>query len=393
MGFNTVRIVGWFGQVVDRNGGTWFKAVAPNLKDSLLPVTTAGLYDQYLSSLAEVFDGSRNAGLRVIPLIYLMPGQDGTEEHFKRVADRFKEDSIILAYDLFNEPLYFDSAQHKKPEVDAITEGWHRLARQYAPNHLTTIGLSGKGEVFAWDPNRLMVDFISYHPYEYEPDQVRNEMRWYFENMKVPWIIGETAIPADNDSVPYTAQKQFAERTLKQARACGAWGYSWWQYKDVYWNYFHSDYMGVLNRKGSTRTSKSGSVVNGTVKPVAEVFRTFNPDTDPGECLCPKNYYDLSGCRTSRISGRLVDPDRKPIPSGVVIGWNEWWSKSYYTITRADGTFELNGCFYFHHWMASATNWSMTRGDCYPNGFLTRSDSIPAYDLGELILEPLTPHH
>lgn len=391
MGFNTVRMVGWFGQVFQRDERAFFKAFSPELKDTLLPVDAAGRYEQYLSSLREVFDEVRRAGLRVIPLIYLMPGQKGTEDHFIRVADHFRSDSVILAYDLFNEPLYFDSAQHKKAEVDRIVMGWHRLSKEHAPHHLTTIGLSGIREVFAWDPDRLLVDFVSFHPYEYEPEQVRNEMRWYSENMHVPWMIGETAIPADDDSVPYLAQEEFAERTLEQARACGAWGYSWWQYKDVNWNYFHSDFMGVMDRQGNTRTRRSGLIVQGTIKPVAAVFRTFDPRKTPGPCLCAKNYYNYSGCRTSRLTGRLVDGEGRPVRSGVIIGWNEEWSHSYHTVTRDDGRFELDGCFYFHHWMASATDHSMVRGDCEPNAYIADRTGPPSYYLGELTVERLRP--
>ncbi|HRT53150.1 MAG TPA: hypothetical protein P5291_03655, partial [Flavobacteriales bacterium] len=64
-------------------------------------------------------------------------------------------------------------------------------------------------------------------------------------------------------------------------------------------------------------------------------------------------------------------------------------TRSYYTKSKADGSFELFGDFRFHHWMASATRCSMVRGDCDPNAFYTGADSIPAYYLGELTLEDL----
>jgi hypothetical protein len=37
--------------------------------------------------------------------------------------------------------------------------------------------------------------------------------------------------------------------------------------------------------------------------------------------------------------------------------------------------------------MVSATRYSMKRGDCAPNAFLTGADSIPDYYLGELVLQ------
>lgn len=392
MGFNGVRLVG-IGEVLGDDGDGQIRSQTVNQRDTLLPLSKERTQQQHMDAIANVLDMARQAGLRVVLTVYLRPGERATEEHFIRLADRFRTDTVIMAYDLFNEPLYFEKPENKKEVVDGICDGWRRLTKEHAPYQLTTIGLTGVREVFEWDPNRLRVDFVSYHPYEYEPDQVRNEMRWYHENMRVPWIIGETAIPADNDSVPYSLQKEFAQRTLERSRACGAWGYTWWQYKDVFWNYFHSDYMGVLNREGTTRTRKSGLIVQGTVKPVAEAFRSFDPHADPGPCTCLPNYFNYSGCRTSRLTGRLVDDDGDPIRSGMVIGWNEEWSHSYHTVTKDDGSFELDGCFYFHHWMASATGWSMVRGDCAPNGFIKDRQGLPTYYLGELTLDELPPHH
>jgi hypothetical protein len=89
-------------------------------------------------------------------------------------------------------------------------------------------------------------------------------------------MIGETAIPADNDSVPYMEQLRFAERTLLQSRACGAIGYSWWQFQDVEWNRFHPNYMGVLSREGISRT-RNGEEVRGSPKPVVQAFQRFDP--------------------------------------------------------------------------------------------------------------------
>lgn len=158
-----------------------------------------------------------------------------------------------MAYDLFNEPLYFDVPHHRpKEEVHEVVKRWRQLVRKHAPHQLVTIGLVGVPEVFAWDPAILDVDFISFHPYEYEPDQVRNEIHWYGQHVEKPWIVGETAIPADNDSVPYADQLEFARKTLAQTVACGGIGYSWWQFKDVHWGKFHADHMGVVNREGWT---------------------------------------------------------------------------------------------------------------------------------------------
>ena len=134
-------------------------------------------------------------------------------------------------------------------------------------------------------------------------------------------------------------------------------------------------------------------MVQGTVKPVAQAFRSFNPDAEPGECLCLKNYFNYSDCHTARLTGRLVDDDGNPVRSGLIIAWNETWSRSYHTVTKDDGGFELDGGFYFHHWMASATDHSMVRGECAPSGYIADTRNVPTYYLGELIIDRLPPHH
>ncbi|MBP8824275.1 MAG: hypothetical protein KBH07_11580, partial [Flavobacteriales bacterium] len=260
-----------------------------------------------------------------------------------------------------------------------------KLMDEHAPDHLFTLGLTGIREAFEFDPELIDVDFISFHPYDYERDQVMNELAWYGKELTVPWMVGETAIPADNDSVLFDEQRAFAERTLAQARACGATGYSWWQYKDVRWHEFHPSHMGVLAREGFSRT-RQGHLVEGTPKPVADVFRTFDPQAPKGPCMELPNYYNYSGHSTSRICGKLVDASGDPVRQGVIIGWDEHWSASYHTVTLDDGSFELLGDFRFHHWMATGLRYSVKRGDPGEDLFTAAGDSIPTYDLGTITL-------
>lgn len=172
------------------------------------------------------------------------------------------------------------------------------IFREHAPNHLSTIGLTGIREVFEWDPNILSFDFISFHPYEYEPNQVLNELYWYGKYVTVPWIIGETSFPAENDSVKYEDQNKFAIKTLDQTCNCGGIGYSWWQYKDVKWGSYHSDYMGILNWKNTTVNEK-GNVVFGTVKPLENVFKTYLPKKIQGIVFCLTTITIIQATRTT----------------------------------------------------------------------------------------------
>ncbi len=391
LGFNAVRIVKLAeGPVISRSSGEPFLNVAFNDLDTLFPLDNDTVYDRYLSAVEDVLRTARELDLKVILLTSMRPEKRAMEDHWKKIASRFEREPAIMAYDLFNEPLYFDSLERSKKEVYKIVKGWRRLMNEHAPDHLVTIGLQGIREVFTWDPNILDVDFISFHPYEYETEQIRNEMRWYHEQVDVPWIIGETSLPADNDSVPYSTQLEFARKILEQAHNCGACGFSWWQYKDVQWGEFHSDHMGVVDLHRSVQPRGAPLPVLGTPKPVVEAFQEFDATRPRGECVLLPNYANFSEHSISMISGRLLDENGDPIAGGVVIGWNEHWSRSYHTVTAADGTFQLRGDLYFHHWMASATRHSWVRGDVQPSSYLTLGQGMPEMYLGNLYVERLS---
>lgn len=381
MGFNSVRIckVGETRLNEEKEGELSFKVHIANQNDSTFILTNNDKnYTSYFSALDEMLNIINNAGLKVIFLTKTSPKSKTTETHLAKLCKRFKDNSTIFAYDLFNEPLYFDKPIRKKEEVFQLMIRWDKIIEKNAPHHLSTIGLEGIREVFEWDPNILNVDFISYHPYEYEYEQVRNEIYWYGKYTKKPWIIGETAIPADNDSVPYKEQLFFAEKTMKQNINCGGSGYSWWQFKDIEGNEFHSSFMGVITQKEK-------------IKPITEAFIKFSTSTaNKDSCLCLDNYYNYSQSQTFKIIGKLVDNNNKAIEGGVILGWNQWWTHSYHTITKADGSFELLGSYPFYHWMASATEHSRIRGELNPDSAKIDKENMPTIDLRVLKLEKLS---
>lgn len=392
MGFNSVRIVGIGEEVIDDPliGRLSFHAKFPNAKDTSIALWSEENYNKYFAGIQQLLNIVNDAGLKTVLLLRMRVDIKATEIHMKKLVRHFSNDTSILAYDFFNEPLYFDTLERDKKDVFKKVNRWVSIAKQNAPNQLVTVGLTGIREVFEWDPNMLNVDFISIHPYEYEPEQVRNEMYWYGKYIQKPWIIGETAIPADNDSVPYEAQRLFAEKTWKQAYNCGAIGYSWWQYKDVEWQNFHPNFMGVVNRKGETRTKKQNIPVNGTVKPVARVIKNADVNAPKDSCICFSNYYNYSQHKDCRITGKMIDENNQPIQGGVILGWNQYWSHSYHTVTKPDGTFELLGDFPFYHWMASATRYSMVRGDVLPDTAIKAADGIPTVNIGNIQVERLS---
>ncbi len=389
MGYNTVRIVGVGEEKVeDKIAGTLSITTINGTENYYNPLKDDKDYEKYFHALDVIFSSAEKAGLKVIFLVRLYHEIPATENYFEKILKRYKSNSTIMAYDLFNEPLYFDSLERDKKDVYMITKKWYELVKKNSPDQLCTIGLTGVREVLEWDPNLLNVDFISFHPYEYEPDQVRNEIYWYGKFVKKPWIIGETGIAADNDSISYDEQKKFAELSIKQTYNCGGIGYSWWQYKDVEWLDFHSSFLGVLNRNGETTTTKGDKII-GTPKPINDVFKIYKPVQEKENCLCLDNYYNYSQFKDFRLKGMMVDENGNPIEGGLILAWNESWSKSYHTVTKKDGTFELMGNFPFYHWKATSTLNTMVRGELSPDSSKKDSDNIPFLDMGKLRLEKL----
>lgn len=390
MGFNAVRLVGMDILVDEKTGVlSCFANCNNEEKDTPFMLTNDKELEPYFTALNDMLEVVKKAGLKAIVLNKVLPDTRSSEYYLMKVAERLKDQSALMAYDFYNEPLYFDKPERDKKDVYETVKRWGEIIKMYAPHQLSTIGLEGIREVFEWDPNILNVDFISMHPYEYEPEQVRNEIYWYGKHVEKPWIIGETAIPADNDSVSYTEQAEFARKTLKQALNCGSSGYSWWQYKDVDWQVFHASYMGVVNMKGITRTKAPNLPITGTQKPLVEEFKKFDPMAPKGDCEFLPNYYNYSQHKDCRIKGKLVDENGAPINGGVILAWNQWWDHSYHTITKEDGTFEVLGNFKFYHWMVSATKYSMVRGDILPDT-AKKEGSIPTLNLGEIKLQKLS---
>jgi hypothetical protein len=390
-GFNTVRVTGFTeGPVIlPEEDRPQLRVRRPDGHEEFHDLAEPGLLDRYHAAVRAFMDLARAEDMRVILLTTIHEDRPGSKAHFTEVADLLRNDTMVLAFDLFNEPLYFDVPAREKDAIHRIVKGWRKLANRHAPHHLITIGLTGIRETHAWDPHILDVDFISFHPYEYEPDQVLNELRWYGRHVRIPWMIGETSLPADDDSVSFADMSAFARRTLEQTVACGGIGYSWWQFKDVEWGRFHSDFMGMMSMAGHTDVPGHPIGVEGTLKPVAGVFRTFDP-TGTYTCEDLPNYLNYSGHRTARLTGRLVDGRGGPIEGGVVLAWNEDFSHSYHTTSRADGTFTLDGDMYFYHWIASANGHEMVRGGCSPGSLRMDGDGVPALSLGDLSLKRLS---
>jgi len=390
LGFNTIRLVGVGEYKIENNiAEKW-----ANTSDSSTKFVqfNGKSYEKYFDALSDMFKTLDEVGLKVILLVNSFPDEYSvSEKHWATLLSRFKNEKALLAWDFFNEPLYFDTRDRKKENVYKIVRKWKKNRSKRDPNHLFTIGLTGTREVFEWDPNILDVDFLSIHPYEFHKGEVENEISWYGKYVKKPWIIGETGFSADGDSVSYDVQKMYAEKFIQQAINCGASGFSWWQYKDVEWHTFQSNFLGLLSNKGTTKTSDKNFVVNGTVKPAGYLFKNINPNKKTGECSCGNNFYNYGNLNQFAVKGKLLDSNTgQPIVGGNVVVWNQYYGESSLTFTKADGSFVIYGNFKIYHFISSATLMSFYRADLdWEKVKIITENGVPTYDIGTIKLSPL----
>ena len=341
LGFNTVRLC--LNVISKNDNGNYFtvqKGVV-YLKDNK---------DQILDAVEEMVSVVASHDLKV--MLLLKPSWDDELAEFNSaLMKRLSEEKAVFAYDLMNEPLYFDIVKNRsKADAVNLVKEWVEKARKDAPKHLLTVGFAEPIEVFIWDPSMLPVDFIEIHTYN--PLSIPNEIWWYSHYVNKPWMIGETSLPADNDSVSYEQQCYLAEQAYQYTIDCGGIGFGWWAFQD----YDKSDdinyegiYSGIINHEGATTTG-NGYVVQGTLKPVAYAFaglKTLEKGT-PGKAV---NYYNNFGYHNAVITGRIVDDKTGvPIEGAVIRGWNDTWRTGINTFTDENGVFNLysnDECVYF----------------------------------------------
>ncbi|HRB26190.1 MAG TPA: cellulase family glycosylhydrolase, partial [Bacteroidia bacterium] len=113
MGFNSIRIVGIGEQysVAKNSDELYIRADIGNEKDTMLLFNSQETYNQYFNALNDMLQAANKAGLRVVLLSRLFHEVPATEKHWGRIMKHFQNDTTILAYDFFNEPLYFDSLE------------------------------------------------------------------------------------------------------------------------------------------------------------------------------------------------------------------------------------------------------------------------------------------
>lgn len=315
--------------------------------------------DDILDGLAGMLKVAEQYNLRVM-LLLKPPFEEQLKVFTQKMLERFSENSTLFAYDFMNEPLYFDPAEHRdKRDAANIVASWKKIRDQYAPKQLFTIGFSEPIEAFEWDASMLPVDFVQIHTYH--PLRVKNEIYWYSHYIGKPWMIGETALPADNDSITYEAQSSFMKESYEYVRDCGGAGFGWWEFQECVDTHFEAQYTGLMNHEGITKTS-SGKEIIGSLKPAVQEIRKF-ASYNPQKPKRPVNYYNMVGYENIAIKGRILNKEtRKPVEGAVIRGWcANWIGMNTYS--------DENGYFFLYcnapavHFEISACGMSETKFD------------------------------
>ena len=295
-----------------------------------------------------------SAGLRVM-LLLPPPFKGYWRDYDAGLMRRLADLPTLWAYDLMNEPLYFDTRSRSKQEVVREVCQWRDMVRTNAPHQLFTIGLAEPLEVFHWDPSLLPVDFVEIHTYH--PLRVQAEMWWYSHYCGKPWMVGETSLPADGDSVSYEEQLDFMFWTYRYAKINGAIGYGWWAFQDcVGWGNFEARYTGLRDSAGQS-------------KPATELFKHWfclGVGLDEDDWL-PVNYYNMLAYENLAVTGRIVDQDGQQVEGAVIRGWNNDWSVGVNTFSADDGSFRLVSNDVCVHFEVSAPGCSRAKFNYKPH--------------------------
>lgn len=378
LGFNTIRLFGLrYGRVCSKNSldievcttehglvgkiapiVKWQGTTAENLTISNSQMTTY---------LLQVLDIAEEEDMKVIYLAqgkFTESGGDlNTEykDYLSDVAFAIKDHQALLAYDLFNEPLYFfndftdkDSGKtyDDKEDYCEIVKEWTAAIHAEEMNHLITIGLISSMEVFKFDPTLLDVDFLSLHNYHGE---LSRNMVWFSRFTEKPWVVGESGFSAksvnddplvdDNtflfDDGTLIEQRDDYIQTFDLCRDCMGSGYSIWLHQDVKWfstdsSKSHINYIGMKTIKDGFKPVSVSSIAKGN---------TTSIKNDLSSCSYPNdNYFDLEASPAFTLSGRVVDQDGIPLAGAVVQGRNSAkpdiiWKK---TFSDSDGNFIIH---------------------------------------------------
>ncbi|MBO4581012.1 MAG: carboxypeptidase regulatory-like domain-containing protein [Bacteroidales bacterium] len=340
MGFNSIRLI--FDRIhFDQNNMPFYWADSNK-------IYLHQCQKEIIHGLQRFISIAKSEDIKVMLLIKA-PFNPQIEKFTIALLKTFQEEPTVFAYDFFNEPLYFDTEKHRtKADAYQIVSHWADLMHQYAPHQLFTIGMAEPLEVFKWDPSVLPVDFVQIH--SYNPLRIKSEIYWYKTYIHKPLMLGETALPAENDSIPYQYQCEYFDHVFRYARDCGVCGFGWWEFQDANIGVFEGKYAGILHHDDTTCTADGKHRILGAPKPIAEYTKKALTYTPENKAPRPMNYYNMLGYGNICIKGKVVNNKNKAVEGAVVRAWNSDWSVGMHTFTDNKGNFTLytnDSCVHF----------------------------------------------
>jgi hypothetical protein len=356
LGFNAIRLCGLEITTHRKMGDPrLFMHVPMPVEGGCVPkLLDTNDYNAYFAVIDSVLVVAEEVGLKVI---YLVLGGGGVGErnednieqlsyYLERAAIHFKNNTTLMAYDLYNEPSQV-SEPVSKDTAYSIIHQFYRSIRDKAPNQLVTIGLQGYGDIYRWDPGILPVDFVSFHFYQYPSPtfaEIAPYFKWMGDNISKPWIIGETGYPSDSlyhinlltgDTTfryLYPQTLAFADTIKKCNTISGSSGFSWWMYQDGCLesgaNLQTENYFGIMNRTDDwkqyphyTQTSDPNLPrVDGCRKFPNTLFTSYNPGYAASTAPKPVNYYNFWNKQYLVCKGTVSGSNGK-IKDAVVTGY------------------------------------------------------------------------
>lgn len=336
MGFNSLRVC--MDRVKTGRKGFYYPTDSAG---TIKPLYLAESTEKILNAFEFYVEIAAEMDMQIMWLLKPPIDSDELWEFTEDLLHRFSDNPTIFAYDFFNEPLYFDiQRKADKESVIELVDSWRDLMESEAPNQLFTLGLSEPIEVFRWDPSLLDVDFISFHTYH--PTRVMSEIYWYSKYGEKPWMVGETGLQADGDSISYQDQALFNQAIYDQVRNCGGLGLGFWEFQEVTYSNFEGNHTGLISRDGTTTSSDGSYTMKGTIKPAGSNIKLLEKRREPGSCVQPVNYYNMLGYSNFLLKGKLKNAEtEEPVEGALIRGWNIYWNIGMNTYSDEKGEFTL----------------------------------------------------
>ncbi len=347
-GFDAIRLSGF--SVKEKEEGLVFEY-------SVLPINE--LINQHFEKLEIFLDIVKKYDLKII---IVTGGCDSLFNEYsiylKQLAERFREDSTIMAYDLYNEPEYSDNGfYYTKFETCEMVSDWYNSIREVNQNHLVTIGLGSSLSTLNWDPYFMTVDFLSFHPYprfstELNFNQVLAELKWYSSVINKPWMIGETGLAGNNDIYDTTCyidthvpseedQRNYAEISINQCFDCGGIAYSWWQYQDVFWGREDTCFDNTIGLKYRDENALNQS---GKEKLIVtdNIFKNYMYNFNPNNCEIDQEvYFNPNGYNGYHVKGYVLDEYSNPIKDAVILAQSGFTGEFSVSHSDENGYFDI----------------------------------------------------